>query len=86
MFSCNSLYFNALSATPPGLLLASVLRFLDFCWCQCYASWTFAGVSATLPGILLAVPRLLDFCWRQSHASWAFAGGARFFRSCSGCR
>ena len=36
-------------------------RLLDFCWRQCHASWAFAGVRATLPGILLvAVPGFLE--------------------------
>lgn len=52
MFLCKSLYINILSATSPGLLLASVPRFPGFCW-RCHAYWAFAGVSATLPGILL---------------------------------
>ena len=52
MFLCKSLYLNALSATPPGLLLASVPRFLDFRWRQCHASWAYAG-GATLPKPLL---------------------------------
>ena len=65
MFLCKSLYLNALSVTPPGLLLASVPRFLGFCWRQCHAYWTFAGVRATFPRLLLAsVPRFLGFCWR----------------------
>ena len=42
MFLYKNLYINALSATLPGL-----------CWRQCHASWTFAGVSATLPKPLL---------------------------------
>ena len=42
MFLCKSLYLNALSATFPGILLASVPRFLSLC----------CG-GARLPGILL---------------------------------